>query len=186
MANKPTNPTTAYSLEQKAQMEKEEQERAAAAQVLSTAVNKSVGAAMGEFERTLTELKIAVNAQGALIQTQSQEIELLMRQLTDTANAVVGLDQKINESPVNAGDRSVRLRMGHTISTKGIHQYEGTVEIEGGTQEEVMAARLKMDQDLAKLQPIYEEFVEPVVLGCSIPEGFEAIVDKMQDPPADR
>jgi len=56
----------------------------------------------------------------------------------------------------------VRRRINHGISVKGIVQYEGTVEITGGTQDDLDAEMAKMEASLAKLQPDYEEFVEPL------------------------
>ena len=56
----------------------------------------------------------------------------------------------------------IRRRINHGISTKGILQYEGTVEMTGGTQADPDAEMAKMEESLKRLQPDYEEFAEPL------------------------
>lgn len=56
----------------------------------------------------------------------------------------------------------IRRRINHGISTKGILQYEGTVEMTGGTQADLDAEMAKMEESLKRLQPDYEEFAEPL------------------------
>ena len=58
----------------------------------------------------------------------------------------------------------VRRRMNRSISTKGIIQYDGTVETHGFSRQEFEAEQTWMDELQNRLQPIYEEFVEPVVI----------------------
>jgi len=68
----------------------------------------------------------------------------------------------INEEKTMAPERTIRRRINKSISTKGIIQYDGTIEVTGGTLEEFMADQTVFDAELVRLQPQYEEFVEPV------------------------
>ena len=56
----------------------------------------------------------------------------------------------------------VRRRINRSISTKGIIQYDGTVEASGLTLEEFMAEQAALDLEISRLQPDYEEFVQPL------------------------
>lgn len=172
--NQPADPTNEKRLEQEA-----------AARLLNSTVKQLVGAAMGEFETTLNALTIAVNAQGVNVQKHSEEFEALDRILKGISNGLLALNKRLDEAPVDTADRSVRRRMNRSISTKGILQYDGTVETHGFSREEFEAEQAWMDQLQDGLQPIYEEFVVgvpkrtiPAVDQLNQPEAPEAIVEE--------
>lgn len=169
---RPANPTT----EEQQKLTQQDLEQKAAAELLNKTVKQLVGSAMGEFENTLKALSIAVNGQGAEIQRHSVDLELIARTSLAFNETINGIVVKLDELPVNVGDRSVRRRMNRSISTKGIIQYDGTVETHGHSREEFEAEQTWMDQLQNRLQPIYEEFVEPVVPGFSVGETDEQVI----------
>lgn len=72
-------------------------------------------------------------------------------------------DLKALESKIDASH--TRRRMNRSISTKGIVQYDGTVEASGLTREEFKAEQAWMDELQTQLQPQFEEFVQPLPKG---------------------
>ena len=153
--------------EQIARDEQERRDQEAAAAMLNAKVKELVGAAVGHLEETCSALQIAFNAQAEVVKKAEDRVEQLE----------LALDKLITymEQPALAltGDQKLRIRIGHTVSVKGIHTYDGTVEGEGLSQEQVMAARMALDADLARLQPTYTEFVEPEVPGLSVGQPVE-------------
>ena len=83
------------------------------------------------------------------------------------------LVQAVSELRQLIADSKISRRMQRGISTKGIVQYDGRVEVTGGTREEFEAEQAWMDQLQNRLQPTYEEFVEALP-GPGTPEGAAA------------
>jgi hypothetical protein len=65
---------------------------------------------------------------------------------------------EVNEHP----GPQTRRRIHRNTSVKGIVTYESTIETFSGTLEDTIAEQLAMDNEIAKLQPQYEEWVTPL------------------------
>ncbi len=168
------------SAEEQARQER----RAEASKQMEAFVKQVIGQTVGTIEETLKRVETLVGAQTELIRLIDNRVE----QLELRAGKPVDLTEQIlqvtetpdgTETVTRIAEKSIRLRMGHTISTKGIHQFEGTVEGTNLSQQEIMAARLEMDVDLRRLQPDYEEFVEP---SSPAPIESEAVAPGVETP----
>lgn len=93
----------------------------------------------------IIQLKAALNDQANLIKSEAD-----VSMYADTV-----LEAQIKTS-------NTRRRINRSISVKGIVQYEGTVEGNGLTHEEFMVEQAKIDLEIDRLQPQYEEFVKPL------------------------
>ena len=82
--------------------------------------------------------------------------------LAETGKALVALVDRLDEIKENGVRNQISRRMQRGISTKGIVQYDGRVEVNGGTREEFEAEQSWMDKLQTRLQPTYEDFVEPL------------------------
>jgi hypothetical protein len=82
--------------------------------------------------------------------------------LGETGKALLALVDRLDEIQANGVRKQISRRMQRGISTKGIVQYDGRVEVNGGTREEFEAEQSWMDQLQTRLQPTYEDFVEPL------------------------
>lgn len=76
--------------------------------------------------------------------------------MANTAEILMAADTAL-EAQIKTSN--TRRRINRSISVKGIVQYEGTVEGHGLTHEEMMVEQAKMDAEIDRLQPKYEEFV---------------------------
>ena len=129
---------------------------AAAEKALTDQIKQIIGNSIGHLEEQIKQLNISFNANGVTTKSidnrlENLELERLSREEESEVHAPLTL----------TGDQKLRLRIGHTVSVKGVHTYDGTVEGEGLSQEQVFQARLAMDRDLARLQPWYAEFTSP-------------------------
>jgi len=111
-----------------------------------------------------------VSALGRSIQSLLESInnlsESLAIQLTlnDDIQATLdaqGLAIDLVEAMIKTSNTDRRIN--RSISVKGIVQYDGKVEGHGLTHEEFMVEQAKMDLEIDRLQPQYEEFVEPLL-----------------------
>lgn len=136
-------------------------------------VKRIIGQSLGSVEETLKSVERLVTAQTELVRlidNRVEQLELHGIKPVDSEHVIQVTESEGVGGPeifTRIPEKSIRRRIGHTISTKGIHQYEGTVEGTNISQEEIFAARLAMDVDLRRLQPIYEEFVEASVPGLT-------------------
>ncbi len=139
-------------------------------------IAKRVGDSVGHLEAQIKELNIVSVSQFATIKSLDNRLESVELQ-----------EKNRNEETAPAltltGDQKLRLRIGHTVSVKGIHTYDGTVEGEGLSQQQLFAARIAMDADMEKLQPIYTEFVEPEVPGLTVANRFEVPEESATETP---
>lgn len=111
------------------------------------------------FQHTdaIAELRNALDHQTTVI--ESLAIELI--------GADKALETQIKTS-------NIRRRMNRSVSTKGIIQYDGTIEANGLSREEFEAEQAWMDQLQNRLQPEYEEFVVSLPRPNSQPQSVPA------------
>lgn len=143
---------------------------------LNDIVRRLVGAAMGTLEASVKSLETAVINRGAIITKIDDRMEQV--ELTLARQAADAKEEERKGAIALTADQTIRIRMGHSVSVKGIHTYEGSVEGVNLTNEQVMAARIDQDESMNILQPIYEEFVEPVVPGLSVGNSASAAAPK--------
>jgi len=108
----------------------------------------------------ITHLFKITEANTEVIEKLAEATEVALQKLgNDFADGLKAL-RKLLEQQIK--DSFTRRRINRSISVKGIIQYEGTVEGHGLTHEEMMVEQARMDAEIDRLQPKYEEFVEPL------------------------
>ncbi len=141
---------------------------AAAEKALTDQIKKIIGTSVGHLEEQIRQLNISFNANGVTTKSIDNRLESLeLQRMTQEEEG------EVHPELTFTGDQKLRIRLGHALSIKGIHTYDGTVEGENIPLSTLEAIRVSVDGFMEKLQPIYADFVEPEVPGLTVVNRFE-------------